>query len=97
MNDKGRVNGAERIAELRRHATAHQGARSRSGGDGYSVIVRSWEPDGSTSETVGFIAATNLDSVRIAVLARLGGGFKTLPFWRMASIERAPFVAEAKP
>ena len=85
-------NDSERIAELRRHAVAHQGARRQGGQGGYSVVVRAWEPDGSLSETTGFLSAVNVDSVRVAILARLGGGFKTLPFWRMASIERAPWT-----
>ena len=88
------VNDEARIAELRRNAVQHQANRGTT--RGYSVRVVYWGERAEECETTGYIAAVNVDSIRLAVLNRLGGGFRTLGFRRVVSIERAPWT-EATP
>jgi hypothetical protein len=86
-------NSEERIAELRRHALNHAAARGpASRGQGYPVVVRAWEADGSTSEHAGFINAVAAPYVRLVLLKRTGGGVLSISFRRVVSIERAPYI-----
>jgi hypothetical protein len=85
-----RVNDEARIAELRAHATAHQANRGSS--RGYSIRVVYWGEGGEEREVVGYITAVNVDSIRLAILNQFGGGFRTLGFRRVVSLERAPWT-----
>jgi hypothetical protein len=80
-------NSPERVEELRRHAAQHQANRDTT--RGYSVRVVYWGERGEECETTGYIAAVNLDSIRLAVLNRLGGGFRTLGFRRVTAVGEA--------
>jgi len=85
-------NTEERIAELRKLASAHQTARMmRGAGSGYSVRVLMRERDGTTAEHDGYLASVDLMHVRIALLSARGGGFRTCRFRHMVLIERAEF------
>ena len=87
-------NDEARVTELRWNALRHQANRVGVDGElrGYSVQVRFWERGGGESRAIGYISSVSMFAIRVAVLKRLGGGFRTVPLGRVITIERAPRI-----